>query len=381
MEVRVVDRISSIDRDEWNALVPAGASPFVEYEWLHGMEEAKCVGGESGWHPVHFTFRDAGKLVAAAPAYVKENSEGEFIYDWGWADAANRARIRYYPKLVFAVPFTPVTGPRFLCPEELRPALLPVLAEVADGFIQKAGLSSVHVLFPEEKEAAMWGEAGLMRRMTTQFHFVNDGYSTFEDFLTRLPSKKRTQLRRERGQAAKDGITIATHPNDAPPDAKLVSLMYDLYLTTVDKFSWGRRYLNPQFFEYVGKNFYKRLAWVLAKREGRVIASAFNLKKDKRLYGRYWGTFEEHPFLHFNVCYYHGVDECIREGLKVFEPGAGGEHKRVRGFLPTIMHSAHKFEHPGLSHAVEDFLAHERKTVMKLVEEERAESGLIKDPG
>ena len=306
MEVRVVDRIASIDRDEWNALVPKGASPFVEYEWLHGMEDAKCVGGESGWHPVHFTFRDAGKLVAAAPAYVKENSEGEFIYDWGWADAANRARIPYYPKLVFAVPFTPVTGPRFLCPEELRPTLLPVLAEVAQGFIQKAGLSSVHVLFPEAEESKLWGKAGLMQRMTTQFHFVNDGYTTFEDFLMRLPSKKRTQLRRERGQAAKDGITIATHPNDAAPDAKLVSTMYELYLTTVDKFSWGRRYLNPKFFEYVAKNFYKRLAWVLAQREGRVIASAFNLKKDARLYGRYWGTFEEHPFLHFNVCYYHG---------------------------------------------------------------------------
>jgi hypothetical protein len=377
MEVRIVDRISAIDREEWNALVPASASPFVEYDWLYGLEETKCTGGDSGWHPVHFTFREGDKLIAAAPAYVKENSEGEFIYDWSWAEASQRAGIPYYPKLVFAVPFTPVTGPRFLCPPELRTTLLPVLADVADGFVKKAGLSSAHVLFPEADEVALWTEAGFLHRLSTQFHFINDGYGTFEDFLMRLPSKKRTQLRRERGQAAKDGITIQTHP-PTEPDAKLVSEMYDLYLTTVDKFSWGRRYLNPRFFEYVGKNFFHRLAWVLAKREGRVIASAFNLKKDKRLYGRYWGAFEEHPFLHFNVCYYHGVDECIREGLHVFEPGAGGEHKRVRGFVPTIMHSAHLIEHQGLGRAIGEFLGREREAVTKLVEQERAESGLIR---
>ncbi len=377
MEVRVVDRIASIDRDEWNALVSPSASPFVEYDWLFGLEDAKCTGGESGWHPAHFTFRDAGKLVAAAPAYVKENSEGEFIYDWSWAEASQRAGIPYYPKLVFAVPFTPVTGPRLLCPDELRPAIVPALAEVAEAFVKKAGLSSAHVLFPEGAEAEAWTNAGFMHRMSTQFHFVNDGYKTFEDFLTRLPSKKRTQLRRERGQAAKDGITIETHP-PTEPDKQLVSTMYELYLTTVDKFSWGRRYLTPRFFEHVGKHFFHRLAWVLAKREGRVIASAFNLKKDNRLYGRYWGTFEEHPFLHFNVCYYHGVDECIREGLSVFEPGAGGEHKRVRGFLPTIMHSAHLIEHRGLDQAIRDYVERERRAVTTMVDNERAESGLIR---
>jgi predicted N-acyltransferase len=249
--------------------------------------------------------------------------------------------------------------------------------EVADGFARKAGLSSVHVLFPEKEEADAWDRAGLMHRLTTQFHFVNDGYATFEDFLARLPSKKRTQLRRERGQAAKDGITIATHA-PTEPDKELVHTMYELYLTTVDRFSWGRRYLTPRFFEYVGKHFFHRLAWVLARREGRVIASAFNLKKDKRLYGRYWGAFEEHPFLHFNVCYYHGVDECIREGLSVFEPGAGGEHKRVRGFLPTIMHSAHAVMHPGLGRAIGDYLARERDAVVAMVAREREESGLIR---
>jgi predicted N-acyltransferase len=173
-------------------------------------------------------------------------------------------------------------------------------------------------------------------------------------------------------------MTIETHP-PTEPDKKLVSTMYELYLTTVDKFHWGRRYLNPRFFEYVGKHFFHRLAWVLAKREGRVIASAFNLKKDKRLFGRYWGTFEEHPFLHFNVCYYHGVEECIREGLHVFEPGAGGEHKRVRGFLPTIMHSAHIIEHPGLDNAIREFLERERRAVQKHVAEEREESGLLRE--
>ena len=375
MEVRIVDRIATIDAAEWNRLVLPTDAPFVEWEWLAGLEETKCTGGASGWHPVHFTFYRGGALVAAAPAYVKENSEGEFIYDWSWAEAASRARIPYYPKLVFAIPFTPVTGPRVIGAPEDRAALVPILADVARAFAEKAGLSGVHTLFPLEAEADLWQKAGLFRRLSVQYHFHNDGYKSFEDFLTRLPSKKRTQLRRERNQAAKDGITIATHPPEAP-DAKTIRTMYDLYLTTVDKFSWGRRYLNPAFFEHVGARFYKRLAWVLARREGKIIASAFNLKKANRLYGRYWGTFEEHPFLHFNVCYYHGVDECIREGLSVFEPGAGGEHKRVRGFLPTLMHSAHEINHPDLARAIKDYTRKEARAISREVEAERSESRL-----
>jgi predicted N-acyltransferase len=375
MELHIVDRIATIDPSEWNALVSAEDAPFVEWEWLAGMEETRCVGGDSGWHPVHFTFREGGKLVAAAPAYVKENSEGEFVYDWGWAEAAQRAGIPYYPKLVFAVPFTPATGPRVLGPTELRTALVPVLVEASRTFAAKAGISGVHVLFPREDEAATWERAGMFQRLGIQFHFHNDGYKSFEDFLTRMPSKKRTQLRRERAQPAKDKIEIATHP-PVEPDKKTVKTMYELYLTTVDKFVWGRRYLTPKFFEWVASRYFKRLAWVLAKREGKLIASAFNVKKGERLYGRYWGTFEEHPFLHFNVCYYHGVDECIREGLRVFEPGAGGEHKRVRGFLPTIMHSAHSIEHPQLARAIKDYVRREASAVREQVEEERAESKL-----
>jgi predicted N-acyltransferase len=303
------------------------------------------------------------RLVAAAPAYLKSNSEGEFVFDWSWAELAHRMGIRYYPKLIVAVPFTPATGDRLLvAPGEDRRSVAAMLAAKLRDVAKDLPLSGAHVLFPREAEADDWTGAGMFLRAGVQYHWHNRGYTRWEDFLSAFNSKRRHQLKRECAQPAKDGVTIETlTPHQLTPEA--ADTMYDLYTTTVDKFRWGRRYLNPRFFRLVAERFKERLAWVFAKKDGRVIAAAFNAKKGDRLYGRYWGAHVEVPFLHFNVCYYHGVRQCIDEGLAVFEPGAGGEHKVVRGFDPTMTFSTHWLKHSELSRHIATHVAREKLAV------------------
>jgi len=345
---------------------PPGDSPFVEWTWLDCFEQAGCVGEKSGWHPCHAALYDAGRLVAAAPLYVKTNSEGEFVFDWGFADFAHRNGIPYYPKLVCAVPFTPATGSRVLVSPSVAAAdrddIIRALAQNLSEQAANLGVHGVHVLFPSEREAALWSEAGYLVRYGVQYHWHNRGYGCIEDFLKDLPSKKRTQLRREARQPELDGIRIETLSSGDYTE-EVVRTMYELYLTTVDKFTWGRRYLNDRFFELVAERFRDRLAWVVARRGERIVAGAFNVRKGKSLFGRYWGTFETLPFLHFNVCYYHGIRECIEQGLEEFQPGAGGEHKRARGFRPTLTYSAHYIEDARLRRALGDFLARERNAI------------------
>ncbi|MBN9166642.1 MAG: hypothetical protein BGO98_20695 [Myxococcales bacterium 68-20] len=372
LELRVVERISDVPEAEWNALVRADASPFVEHAWLACLEEAGCVGGRTGWLPRHLVLYDGGEIVAAAPAYLKMNSEGEFVFDWSWADLAERMGIAYYPKLILAVPFTPATGHRVLWhPSRDRGETVAVFAQAVRTITREMELSSAHVLFPEEAEARLWEAAGLTIRNGVQYHWTNDGFATFEDFLATLPQKKRTQIRRERKQPAIDGLTITTlTPADltGPAGAELAATMHALYVTTVDKYFYGRRYLKKPFFDLVRQRFADRLAWTVARdREGKIVASAFNVKKDKVLYGRYWGATVDLPFLHFNVCYYHGIDEAIRDGLTTFNPGAGGEHKRVRGFAPTMTHSAHHVEDTRLRAVIDAFLERERRAIAAYV--------------
>ena len=366
LELRVVERISDVPEEKWNALVRADASPFVEHAWLACLEDAGCVGGRTGWLPRHLVLYEGDEVVAAAPAYLKMNSEGEFVFDWSWADLAERMGIAYYPKLILAVPFTPATGHRVLWhPSRDRGETVAVFAQAVRTITREMELSSAHVLFPEEAEARLWEAAGFTIRNGVQYHWTNSGFATFEDFLATLPQKKRTQLRRERKQPAIDGLTITTlTPEDltGPAGAELAAAMHALYVTTVDKYFYGRRYLKKPFFDLVRQRFADRLAWTVARdREGKIVASAFNVKKDKILYGRYWGTTVDLPFLHFNVCYYHGIDEAIRDGLTTFNPGAGGEHKRVRGFAPTMTHSAHHVEDARLRAVIDAFVEGERR--------------------
>jgi predicted N-acyltransferase len=380
LELRVVPRIKDIPRESWDALLRHGSSPFVEHTWLDCLEEAKCVGEQAGWIPQHLALYDGSDLVAAAPAYAKTNSEGEFVFDWSWADLASRLGLAYYPKLVIAVPFTPANGDRVLVhPKRDRAETVAIFAQALRSIVKELELSGAHVLFPREDEARAWAEAGFMTRYGVQYHWSNrnaDGsgkppYASFEDFLTVLPTKKRTQIRRERKQPAMDGVEISTlRPEEYTRE--MAGAMYALYTTTVDKYFHGRRYMKKRMFELLVERFADRLAWVVARKDGEIIASAFNVEKDGVIYGRYWGAHVEMPMLHFNVCYYHGVEQAIREGCTTFNPGAGGEHKKVRGFLPTITRSAHHIADPRFREIIASFLERERRGVEAYVDEERA---------
>ena len=379
LRLRLLERVADVPREAWDAIAVPAESPFVEWTWLDCLEEAGCASADAGWLPRHFALYRGSDLIALAPAYLKGNSEGEFVFDWNWADFAARSGIEYYPKLVFAAPFTPATGSRALiAPGEDRDEVIAAFAEGTRAFCEKAGLSSAHVLFPREAEAAGWERAGFASRIGVQYHWENDGYATIDDFLARFTSKKRNQWKREMAQPAKSGITIETLAPDAlTPD--IVRAMHRFYAATVDQFQWGRRYLNPRFFEIIAERFAHRLAWVVAKKDDVLVAGAFNVKKTDRLYGRYWGCGPEvarEPFLHFNVCYYHGVRQCIAEGLRIFEPGAGGEHKKARGFLPTITHSAHWIADARFRRVISAHLEGERDAVRAHVIAERAEAGM-----
>ena len=367
MELSLVGSVRDIPREEWDALALLDPSPFVEWTWLACLEEAGCVGEDTGWLPVHLVLRRDGKLVAVAPGYAKTNSEGEFVFDWSWADLSHRMGVPYYPKLIVAVPFTPATGGRLMvAPGEDRALLTRAIAEGIKSWAKEAGVSGAHVLFPSEEEANDWQKAGFAMRYGIQYHWTRQGAATWDEFLSRFTSKRRNQIRREAGQAAKDGVTVGTlGPKDLTPD--VVAAMFDLYATNVDKHFYGRHYLHPRFFELVAERFAERLAWVVARKDGKILAGAFNVVKGKRLFGRYWGTFVDMPFLHFNVCYYHGIKECLARGIDLFEPGAGGEHKKARGFDPSITYSAHWVANKKLRGVLEEFLTREREGIRAYV--------------
>ncbi len=365
VELRIFGRVREIPANDWNALLGPGASPFVEHAWLDCLEEAGCVGEDTGWYPHHLALYEDNELVAAAPAYVKTNCEGEFVFDWSWAELYARANVEYFPKLVVAVPFTPATGARALVsPSRDRARMIRLLAQGIDELARELSLSGAHVLFPNEAEAELWKQAGYSIRHGVQYHWSNHGYRSFEDFLATLPQKKRTQLRRERKQLELDGLTVTTlQPGElmGVQGRALATTMHALYASTVDRYMYGKPYLNEAFFDLVRERFTDRLAWTVARdAEGEIVAAAFNVRKDDILYGRYWGTRIERPFLHFNVCYYHGLDEAIRHGLGTFNPGAGGEHKRLRGFVPTRTFSAHKLCDSRFRPIIDAFLERER---------------------
>ncbi|GIW41324.1 MAG: hypothetical protein KatS3mg076_1901 [Candidatus Binatia bacterium] len=359
MELEIVPSIARVRREEWNALV-GEASPFLEWEWLSSLEETGSAVPSEGWQAAHLLARRGGRLVAACPVYLKAHSEGEFVFDYAFAEAAERAGLRYYPKLLVGVPFTPVSGPRFLvAPEEDREEAVRALAAGLLALCREHGLSSVHVNFCLAEEARVLSGLGFHLRVGRQFHWWNRGWSNFEDYLASLRSKRRIQIRRERRELERQRVRIEVVAGKGIPDG-LFGPMYDLYASTTDKYVWGRRYLRRELFFRVRDLWRERLCFVLAWREGELLAGTFNVRKGDVLYGRYWGTFEELPFLHFNVCYYASLEYCLAQGLRRFEPGAGGTFKLLRGFEPVPTHSAHFFLHPGLHRAVGEYLVRER---------------------
>lgn len=376
IRVQVLDSITDIPAAQWDTLAGPTAPPFVKHAWLAAMEESGSAQRETGWAPHHLTLWRGDTLVAASPAYRKYHSMGEYIYDYAWAQAAARMGVEYYPKLVIGAPLSPATAPRFLVApgEHVRDARH-ALMEAAIESAREEGCSSLHVLYPTEEEADFLEQSGMARRMTLQFHWKNPGYSTYEDYLARFSSKRRHQLRRERGAAEEQGITLRT-VSGAELGPEHARRAHAFYAATCERYAWGQVQLTPDFFARVFRAMPAAMQMVEAVRSTKVIAGAFNVASPERLYGRYWGCFEEHPFLHFHVCLYHSVEECIRAGRKVFEPGAGGEHKISRGFEPTAVHSAHLIFDQNLNRSVRDFLRRERAHLTPAVEEAERLAGL-----
>jgi predicted N-acyltransferase len=359
--LRVVGALRDVPRAAWDALVGDG-SPFLEWAWLVALEEAGAVGGRTGWLPQHLTLWDGARLVGACPLYVKDHSRGEFVFDHGWAAAAHRARIPYYPKLLVGVPFTPVTGQRFLAAPGVHSAVAAQLAAALEEVCTRQEFSSVHVNFCLEDDRAVLAARGWLQRTGYQYHWTNRGFRTFDDYLGSLRSKRRNQARRERRALKEQRVVIETFMGDDVPEA-LVPVVYRLYRATVDGNPWGQRYLNRRVFDLLWERWRDRLCVILARRDGEVIAGTFNVQKAGVLYGRYWGALQPLRHLHFNVGYYAAIEHCIVRGLGRFEPGAGGEFKHLRGFDAAETRSMHWILDPRLRGALADYLVHERAHV------------------
>lgn len=353
--------------DAWDELVGEG-SPFLELAFLRALERTGCATPETGWAPRPVCVLDgAGRLVAAAPAWLKGHSMGEFVYDHAWAQLAANHRLGYYPKLVVGAPFTPVTGQRLLlregAPPEARDALLRGLQEAS------RGAHGLHVLFDGEAEAAELERAGAFSRIQYQYWWRNRGWRDFEDFLGAVTAKARKNLRRERRELR--GLRFE---RVLDPDPARIDHLYRFYASTTQKYVWGNQYLTRELFEELAATWRGRVLGVLAWDGPRCVGGAWDVVKGDRLYGRYWGCDEEIPFLHFEVCYYQGIDHALECGLAVFEPGHGGEHKYRRGFLPEITWSSHWLAHPGLHRALADYSQREAAWVREQVDELAARS-------
>jgi predicted N-acyltransferase len=320
--------------------------------------------------------REGSRLVAACPVYVKDHSEGEFVFDWAWADAAERAGIRYYPKLLVGVPFTPVSGARFLVAGgEDRSQRTRHLGAALHELCLSNQLSGVHINFCREPETSFLASSDYLLRVGLQYHWINPGYRSFEDYLGRFRSKRRNQIRRERREMAQQGIEIECLRGDAIPDA-LFEPMFRCYLATIESRTWGRQYLNARFFEALAQRFRHRLCFIVARRGGEVIAGTTNVVKGDAFYGRYWGALRPARHLHFNVCYYAAIEHCIEAGIQRFEPGAGGDYKYLRGFDAQPTYSLHFLAEPRLADAVARFLEAERSEAARVIDDLRAESPL-----
>jgi predicted N-acyltransferase len=374
IELRTHRSMREFSEADWDGLLATQFVPHMRWAFLDALEATGCVRPEVGWLPQHLSLHRDGKLIAVAPAYVKGNSEGEFVFDHSWARFCHEnLSVDYFPKLLIAVPFTPATGPRVLFAEsedgaEVHAALSQGLARLID----TAGLSSGHVLFLPDGSAEHFERAGLCRRFGVQYHWRNAGYASFDDFLSRFSAKRRHQIRRERRELRERGIELSILSGDElGPD--LIDHVYEFYAITVDKHFYGRRYLNRAFFQEICARMPKQVLVVLARERGvkKPLGCAFNLVSERALFGRYWGAREERPFLHFNVCYYAGVELCIERGLQYFEPGAGGEHKHARGFESTLTHSVHYLRDPRLRAPVERFLSQERAAIVEHLQTEK----------
>jgi predicted N-acyltransferase len=367
----VVARIADVDPQAWDACAnpaPATFNPFVAHAFLKALEESGAVGARhTGWLPQHIAIDDGkGDIAACAPCYVKLHSAGEYVFDHSWAAAYEQAGGHYYPKLQIAVPFTPVPGPRLLVrPGTDQEFYRRVLGAAAAELAQRIGASSVHATFLIKSEWDALGAQGYLKRTDRQFHWSNAGYKTFDDFLAGLASRKRKAIRKERREALADGIAIEQLTGSDIKEEHW-DAFFAFYMDTGSR-KWGRPYLNRRFFSQLGAAMPERCLLVMAKRGARYVAGALNLIGGDCLYGRYWGSVEHHPCLHFEVCYYQAIDYAIAHGLGRVEAGAQGEHKLARGYLPATTYSAHYIADEGFRRAVARYLEQEREEVAETV--------------
>jgi predicted N-acyltransferase len=367
--VKVVGSLAAIRAEEWDACAnPTGKPyhPFVAHSFLKALEDSGCIGPRTGWTARHLVLEnELGEISGIAPAYVKTHSQGEYVFDHSWADAYARAGGRYYPKFQIAVPFTPVPGPRLLVkPGATAHADEELLAAAAVEVVQQNGLSSVHITFESAEVQDRLTALGYLARTGQQFHWLNRGYETFDDFLATLASRKRKAVRKERVEALSAGIEIE-HVSGLSITEAHWDAMFGFYMDTGNR-KWGRPYLNREFFSRLGAAMADHCLLILAKRDGRYIAGALNMIGGDCLYGRYWGTTEHHPGLHFEVCYYQAIDYAIAHGLRRVEAGAQGDHKLARGYLPVKTYSSHWIANPSLRDAIARYLAHERETIEEI---------------
>ncbi|MBY2916204.1 GNAT family N-acetyltransferase [Rhizobium leguminosarum] len=375
LSFRVERSFTAISPESWSKLSGASKTcdtiaynPFVSHAFLSSLEESGSADAETGWLGHHLLLETGrGELIGALPGYLKNHSQGEYVFDHGWADAFERAGGHYYPKLQCSIPFTPATGPRLLVAEGLQ--RLPIQGAIAEGLkevVRRLGISSAHITFVPDEEIGVFEMDGYLHRTDQQFHFINDGYANHEEFLETLASRKRKALRKERRAALENGISI-----DWLTGRDLTERIWDQFFkfyTDTGGRKWGRPYLTRKFYSLIGERMADDILLVMAKRDGRYVAGAINFIGGDTLYGRHWGCIEDHPFLHFEVCYHQAIDFALSKGLKRVEAGAQGEHKLARGYLPVTTHSAHYVAHAGLRRAIGDYLARERADVEQMSE-------------
>jgi predicted N-acyltransferase len=374
--LRILDSLQAVDATQWDAL--AGANPTLSHAFLDSLHASGCASPRSGWKPCYPSLWEGERLVGAAPAYLKSHSFGEYVFDWAWADAYERHGLAYYPKLLCAVPFTPATGARFLAADEAARA---TLAHALLAAARESEVSSLHVLFPVEEDAAALRSLGLLERSGVQFHWRNPGYASFEAFLAELSHDKRKKVRQERRKVAEAGVRMRRLTGREASGAD-----WDFFTACYRRTYREHRstpYLNRAFFGMLAERMPDSVLLVIAERDGRPIAAALDLFGAEALYGRYWGSVEYVPGLHFEACYYQGMEFCIERAIPLFEGGAQGEHKHARGFLPEATRSFHWLAHPAFARAIDDFLAREGEGISAYVDElnERSPFRQVKGEG
>ena len=375
MELRLFSSIQEIPEASWAPLVPIDF-PFMAYHFLHSLETTNCLGTRTGWTPVYLTLWNENSLVAALASFIKNNSYGEYIFDFAWAQVHESSNLSYYPKLVAAVPFTPATGPKILFlpslsaseKDQAAEALLNQMKQLA----QKTKMSSVHALFITPSEIPYFEKSDFFIRESFQFHWKNENYQSFEDFLKSLRSKRRTEISRERHQVRESGIKIhrLTGSDLEPEHARL---FYQFYFNTIQKMG-GYNYLTPDFFTSVFRKMKDQILFVLATKDDQPVAGALNYFGPQTLFGRHWGCLEEYKSLHFELCYYQGIEFAIEKNLSLFEAGAQGEHKFQRGFLPNLTYSAHRIHDPQMRTLIQDHVEHEKTDLKRVFADFKAQT-------